>query len=415
MSRYKTNRNSSSRNEMNHASEPSFEPRHRKPKRSFSNFLYRSALVILVVIIVSALFVEAAKSYYMRKIDYVPPPANPTIIDENGSTVTLSDVATETTVIPLPQVDGVHNILLIGTDSRYKKDKADGSGHLADIIMILTVNENDNSLKLTSIQRDNLVYIPGYTDPQKINSAMTYGGPELLMLVIENSLRIDLSEYAFVNMSKMERVVDAVGGVTVNVSEEERTNVLGGLNELVAEQNEVFGSPLDSNLLLETGNVKLNGRQAVAYSRIRKVGNGDYDRSKRQVEVLRSLMTRFMNMSFTSKVNVLDDILSLITTNIDQKSIEWYALTFLPEMENAEFEYKQIPFAGYSNSGMYYDLRTNGEWSIRTNWNGMIPLFYQYIYGETFAFDPVEPIPEAPVATPTPTPMDEDTKPGGSS
>lgn len=415
MTRGKPNKNSSSNTEMHSAAGSSSEQRHRKPKRSFSQFLYRSTLVILVVIIVSVLFLEATKEYYLGKIDYVPPQINPTIIDENGSTVTLSDVATETTVIPLPHVDGIHNILLIGTDSRYKTDKADGSGHLADIIMILTVNENDNSLKLTSIQRDNLVYIPGYTDPQKINSAMTYGGPELLMLVVENSLRIEISEYAFVNMNKMEKVVDAVGGVTVNVSEEERTNVLGGLNELVVEQNEVFGSPLDSNLLLETGNVKLNGRQAVAYSRIRKVGNGDYDRSKRQVEVLRSLMTRFMNMSFTSKVNVLDDICSLITTNIGPESIEWYALTFLPEMENATFEYRQIPFDGYSNSGMYYDLRTKGEWSIRTNWNGMIPEFYQYIFGETFAFDPVELISEAPIATPTPIPLDDATEPGGTS
>jgi len=144
----------------------------------------------------------------------------------------------------MPAVKGVHNILLIGIDSRSSTYTKDGTGNLADIIMILTVNENDNSIKLTSIQRDSYAYFPGYKDPQKINAAMTYGGPPLLMHVIENHLRVNLEQYAFVDMNHMEKVVDAVGGVVVNVTEDERSSPYG-LNDLVKEQNTAFGSTAD--------------------------------------------------------------------------------------------------------------------------------------------------------------------------
>ena len=135
------------------------------------------------------------------------------------------------------------------------------------------------------------------------------------MHVIENHLRVNLEQYAFVDMNHMEKVVDAVGGVVVNVTEDERSSPYG-LNDLVAEQNIVFGSPADSHMLTTTGDVLLDGRQAVAYARIRHVGNGDYDRSKRQVEVLQSLMHKFMGLDVLSKANALDKILSLVSTNI---------------------------------------------------------------------------------------------------
>jgi len=390
--------------------------KNRKRKITAGQVLFRMVLVILVVVIVAALCFIFVKDYYIGRVNIIEAKPNQTYIDENGSAIKISDAATESTINSLPHVDGIHNILLIGIDSRSTSYIKDGSGHLADIIMIMTVNENDNSIKLTSIQRDSYVFIPGYTQPQKVNAAMTYGGPDLLMLVLQSQLRIELTEYAYVDMNHMEKVIDAVGGVKVNVSESERTNVLGGLNELVAEQNEVFGSPAGSHMLTETGDVTLDGRQAVAYARIRKVGNGDYDRSKRQIEVLTSLMSRFMKLSITGKAGALDDVLSLISTNIPKNNLEWYALTFLPGIKSSTFEYMSVPMTGYSNEGMYYDIKTKGEWSIRPNWNGIIPKLQEYIFGKTFVFDPVATIPKAPSATPTPTPVGsgDNTKTGGS-
>jgi len=165
-------------------------------------------------------------------------------------------------------------------------------------------------------------------------------------------------------------------------------------------------------MLTTTGDVLLDGRQAVAYARIRHVGNGDYDRSKRHVEVLQSLMHRFMGLDVLSKANALDKILSLVSTNITKSELEVYVLAYLPKIKSAEFQYLQIPVTCYSNEGTYSDFRS-GEWSIRPNLNGLIPLVQDYMYGKTFPFDPVPVIPKAPTDIPSPTASKDDTQTGG--
>jgi len=394
---------------------PNSRNRKRKKKLTGKQIAMRVLLAVMIVLILTVIGACLFKNHLENQMTYIPTNMNPTMKDEDGSVVPLSNVATETTTMAMPVVNGVHNILLIGIDSRSNSDSysKDGSGNLADIIMILTLNETDNTIKLTSVQRDSYVYIPGYTDPQKINAAMTYGGPPLLMLVLESHLRINLEQYAFVDMNHMEKVVDAVGGVTVNVSEAERSSDYG-LNDLIEEQNVAFGSPEGAHWLTSTGDVTLDGRQAVAYARIRHVGNGDYDRSKRQIEVLQSLMSQFMSLGVLDKANAMADILSLISTNMKKSDIDGYALNLLPNIKSAEFEYLQIPMAGYSNEGTYSDFRAN-EWSIRPNWNGIIPVVQEYMYGTTFPFDPAPVIPKAPIDTPTPTaaPANDDTQSGG--
>lgn len=371
-----------------------------KKKNKKSKLALRVFLVIvsfIVVFLAVAFFMLTAyKDNLLNKMHFLPVVSNPTMINEEGSVVEILDVIqTETTVIPIPEFDYIHNILLIGTDSRAKSYTEDGSGNLADVIIIMSINENDNTIKMMSIARDNYVYIPGYSDPQKINAAMVYGGPELLMIAIENSLRIELDEYAFVNFYHMEKIVNAVGGVYVNVSEEERTSVEGGLNELIREQNLKFGSEETQYFVETAGTQLLNGRQAVAYSRIRKVGNGDFGRSKRQIEVLDSLLKQFNKLSISKKLDAVETIASQIFTNITKDKVEWYAFTFLANYSSTEFDYLQLPLEGYSNQGMYSDF-VKGQWSIRPDWNGMIPTVQEFIFGETFPVDPVREIPGAP-------------------
>ena len=371
--------------------------RRRKGKKSgFKKGLIITGAILAVVIVAVIIGAIWAKDNLLNKINYETP--NHTMIDEDGSVVSISDLANETTVYSPPVEEGITNILLIGIDSRSKTYSKDGTGNLADIIMILTIDKNDNTMKLMSIQRDCYAYIPGYSEPKKINAAMSYGGPELLKLVIKNSLRIDIKQYAYVDINHMEKIIDAVGGVTVNVSEAERTAAYG-LNDLVKVQNQNVGDPENAHMLDVSGTVTLDGRQAVSYARIRHVGNGDYERSERQVEVLTSLMKNYMNLDIAKKVDVLGEVLSQISTNMKKSEIEDYIYNFLPKLSSAKLEYMSVPIAGYSNEGTY-----GIEWSIRPNWNGMIPLVQQYIFGKTFPYDKVDTIPEAPIVTPTPTP-----------
>lgn len=357
--------------------------------------LYIFLLVVIALVSFSIGGVFAYKDYLLNLPSYISDDSNATMVNEEGSVVNISQViASETTVIDIPEYEHIHNILLIGVDSRSRSYSTSGAGSRADVIMIMSVNEEESTIKLLSIARDSYAYIPGYSDPQKINGAMTYGGADLLMATVERSLRIELDEYAFVNFYHMEKVINAIGGVYVHVSEAERTEP-GGLNSIISSSNREREIDENTDIVQQAGTQRLNGRQAVAYSRIRYVGNGDYGRSLRQVEVMQSLLTQFTKRSVKQQVSAIENILPHVATNIEQEQIEWYAFGFLSKMESPELEYMKLPINEHCNQGYYSDFY-KGQWSIRPDWNAMIPYVQEYIFGETFPVDPVRTIPGAP-------------------
>lgn len=329
-------------------------------------------------------------NYLFSQIDFIEPEqVNQTIVNEVGETVVIKEI-TETTEIEYIEEETVHNYLLIGIDSRSRNYTEDGTGGLSDVNMIMSVDTAKGTIKLVSIARDSYANIPGFNNPAKINSAMSRGGPELLKATVESNLRLTIDGYAYVNFYNMAQVIDAVGGVYINVTKSE-LYADHGLNDCLREVNALYGYDATYQQVNQTGTIWVNGRQAVAYSRIRYVGNGDYERSERQVEVLRSLLSQFMALSVTGKAAAIDDILSCISTNISQDEITKYAFDFLPSLSNIEIQYMQLPIQGCFNSGMYGD-----EWSIRPNWNAMIPYVQQFFYGESIDFDRVTDINHAP-------------------
>ncbi len=353
-------------------------------------------IVLVLTIIAGGIYIAAMryKDYLLDQIEYIPKEENPTFINEESSVVHISEYTSETYIPPIEE-EHIHNFLLIGIDSRSRKYTEDGTGSLADVIMVMSVDDSEGTIKLVTIQRDCYAYVPGHTNPMKINAAMSYGGPDLLSAVVENHLRIVLDGYAYVNFYNMEKVIDAVGGIDIEVSKAEVFHEPGGLNSNLREQNNLVGDPPEKYVLSTSGMVHLNGRQAVAYSRIREVGDGVYGRTERQVKVLNELLKEFSNLSTTSKLAALDDILDMVATNISRDDVEKYAFDFLPEVRNMKIESLGIPIDGYSRQGMFSDVRAN-EWSIRPDWNGMIPLVQEFLYGETTDFDRVKEIPKAP-------------------
>ena len=338
---------------------------------------------LLGVLVGLALFGVWYKDYLLDQITYETTQSNEvaTIVNEVGETVALSEVV-ETTQFSYAQDEPVKNFLLIGIDSRTKKYSSDGKGDRSDVIVVMSIDSKNGTIKLVSVARDSYAYFPGYKTPHKINAAMSYGGPTLLQATVENCLRIKIDGYAYVNFSHMAQIIDAVGGVYVNMSSGEKKVA----NQYIRELSK------SAALITDTGNgTWLNGTQAVAYARIRYVGNGDYERMERQVEVLRSLMQQYMKLSATKKLACMDDILGAIVTNIDRKDIEHYAFDFLPSLQKAEMQYLQLPIDGTVNQGTY-----GGEWSMRVNWNAIVPYVQEFFYGERFEFDPVKIPPKAP-------------------
>ena len=362
------------------------------------------ALTVVAIILGLALGVGLFIKWYsyqlLSRITYVTN-SEATFVDEAGNTVNIEAVRQTTIYEPIDTSDNIHNFLLIGIDSRSRNYNETGTGGLSDVTMVMSVNSTQGTIKLISIARDCYVHVPGYSNPMKINAAMSRGGPDVLCATVEDALRINIDGWAYVNFYHMAEIIDAVGGVYCDVSSSE-LNSEGGLNWNLAEVNNLTGLPSSTDAVTNTGYIWLNGRQAVAYARIRKI-DSDYKRSERQVEVLRSLMTQFISLSPTGKLAAMDDILSAITTNIPMDDIQYYALTFLPSVNNIELEYMQLPIEGCFYSGMFGD-----EWSIRPNWNGMIPYVQEFFYGETTQFDPVPDISNSPALSNCPTDLNID-------
>lgn len=210
------------------------------------------------------------------------------------------------TELPM-QEQGVVNILLIGNDSRENGD--DGR---SDAMILLSVSSKTKTIYMTSLLRDMYVEIPGH-DNNRLNAAYSFGGAELLMETIEKNFDISVNRYVLVNFEAFAGLVDAVGGIELELTSEEIEYVNGYL----VEYNMLTGRPqgtdnMDTSL---SGLVHLNGPQALAYSRNRYLGT-DFGRTERQRKVLAAVIKKLPSALLTNAGNLMDGLLPNLTTNL---------------------------------------------------------------------------------------------------
>ncbi|MCY6354624.1 LCP family protein [Clostridium sp. ZS2-4] len=232
----------------------------------------------------------------------------------------------------LRTVEGITNILLIGSDARSLNEKS-----RSDAIMILTIDSIHKKLKVTSILRDTYVKIPGYGE-EKINHSFNYGGPELLLKSIENNLSIKLDKYVIVNFFGFKDLINSIGGLDIDIKPEE----VKESNKIMLELNE---DP--SNLIKNSGLQHFNGQQVLAYSRIRHVGNGCYDRTHRQRHVVSLIINKLTDTPVIKYPVVASKLLPYVKTNIDISEILNYAYTVY-QIKNFTPEQLQIPLTELS-------------------------------------------------------------------
>lgn len=354
-----------------------FSKKSKKRGKKKFGILFGVLAALIGIIVGVVCFGYWYKEYLLNKITYETRESGAvvTIVNEKGETVVLNEV-TQTTKFKPIQDEPIKNFLLIGIDSRENYYSEDGLGDRSDVICVMSIDKKQGTIKLLSVARDSYALFPGYENFHKINAAMTWGGPDLLEETVEECLRIKIDGYAYVNFSHMAQIIDAVGGVYVDLSYSE----LEVANDYI-ERMDPYADPI-YNAGYDTW---LNGIQAVGYARIRYVGDGEYERMEREVEVLRSILDQYMSLSATDKLAAMDDVLEAIVTDIDKSEIEKLAFEFLPSMKNVEMQYLQLPIEGCYNCGMYGD-----EWSMRCNWNAFIPYVQKYFYGRTTEFDEVE-------------------------
>ena len=203
--------------------------------------------------------------------------------------------------------NGVINILLIGNDSR-----ENGEDGRSDAMILISISDKTKTITMTSLLRDMYVDIPGH-DGNRLNAAYSYGGAELLMQTIQQNFDIEVHRYALVNFQAFANLVDAVGGVDLELTNGEVNYVNGYL----VEYNMLEGRPegtdyLDTSL---SGMIHLNGPQALAYTRNRYIGT-DFGRTERQRKVLAAVMKKMPGTLAVNSGELIDGLFPNLTTNL---------------------------------------------------------------------------------------------------
>ena len=218
------------------------------------------------------------------------------------------------------------NIAILGIDSR---NDSYGTDYRTDCIMIASINKKTNDIKLYSIYRDTYVRmtLDGKIVLNKINQAY-YGGVENTIKTINENLDLNIKEYILADFDAVANFVDAVDGVEISITTEEAKYINDGIKEIKKVSGK-YASEIQSS-----GKQKLNGMQAVAYSRIRNTEGADYKRTERMRTVLEKAINKLKKLNTYEMNSVISELLPKIRTNLSSFDI----LGLVPTLLNANLQ-----------------------------------------------------------------------------
>lgn len=259
----------------------------------------------------------------------------------------------------------VVNILLIGTDKR--DDTWAGN---SDSMILASINNNTKEIILTSIMRDTYVTIPNYGNG-KVNLAHALGGAPYLTQTIEANFGIDINYYASVNFNSFISIIDIMGGIPMYVTPDEVRVANQYIDDMYNEGNI---TEKGEYLPAEGGNLYLTGTQALAFSRIRYVGNSDYERTERQRRVLEEVFTKARSLSLSQLTQIVNVVSPYVTHNIPGEELMNLVL-MLPTLLSYDMVSDRIPY-----DGMYQMVIINNQDMLVPDWPSTIAQLYGKIY-----------------------------------
>ncbi|WP_311200261.1 LCP family protein [Oceanobacillus sojae] len=260
--------------------------------------LRRGILIPLVVVAVALLAVIGYGSYLYVKANNA---VTGSFEDDGRDKSDLREFEVD------PNIDNV-SILIIGVDENEKRNNANSSR--SDTLMLATFNKDEKSVKLVSIPRDTYVYVPEVGREDKITHAHAYGGPKATIETVENLMNIPVDYYVRVNFHAFVDVVDAIGGIDIDVPYE------------LTEQD---SSDKAGAIHLYPGEQKLDGEEALAFARTRKLDN-DIERGKRQMEVVDAVADKATSVG--SVLN-FDDLIAAVGNNMNTNMSFKEMMTFI--------------------------------------------------------------------------------------
>lgn len=356
----------------------------KKMKKSTKIILAVIISIVVLILVVGITFVALAY-HYIGKIDIVPhqetemsvvdsipdddlvdsdtPDSPQEDIDKVDSDI-QNNIDNNQNVEPVFD-DDVYNVLLIGTDSRNNTERG-----RSDTMILVSINKKTEEIHMTSFMRDSYVSIPGKNN-NRINASYAYGGPDLLMDTIEQNFKIKVDNYVRVNFFSFMEVIDAVGGVTITVTDSE----VPVLNNYVGELNGLLGLDANDGKLSSGGTYNLSGKQALGYCRIRYVGNADFQRTQRQRDVMMKVFEKAKSMSVSELDEFLNVLLPKITTNIQEDEIFSLILNS-PKYFKYDVYQHRVP-----SDGTYSFMTINRMSVLGIDFDANIKMLKEEIYG----------------------------------
>ena len=348
------------------------------PKRKKKGLAGRITILVLSMIMLLA---GSGLIFYYNVLDSMnfkelePSPAVPSTTITETTTVSVSPGGST-----LLSSNNVLNILLFGKDYTESEDDYGRS----DTTILLSIDNVNKKLKLTSFQRDTYVAIPGHGD-NKINSAFSLGGEKLAIDTIETNFGVKVDKYATVDFDSFRDIIEILGGVDIELSLEEI--------EYINAQIDVNDQLDDTNFLeydpnKETQMMHLDGYQALWYARDRGEENlggnpeytfsgDDWDRTQRQRKLIDTVLQDLRSKaSLTDLVAIANKIGPLVTTNLKKGDI-----TFLISNMMTYLGYDMVDLSLPSTGNWQYSHSDDGQSIIEiTNWPNVRRDVANFIY-----------------------------------
>ena len=296
----------------------------RKQHDTFARWAMKLLCSLLALVLVLLLGATALFQQVLGKIHYTQPVADfGTRLSGFVSNLASEGFGTESGLIG-GTGSGIVNILLIGQDRREGEETA-----RSDSMILCTYHRKTGNVAMTSFLRDLYVPIPGHHN-NRINAAYSEGGAALLDRTLRENFDLHIDGNIEVDFSQFSQIIDLLGGVQLELREDE-----------AAEINKETGSELAA------GTQVLNGEQALTYARIRKLdADGDFSRTSRQRKVMNALVSRYRNMQWKELLPLMDQLLPLISTDMNYGKLVLLAMEIMPKLSGAQITSQRIPADG---------------------------------------------------------------------
>ena len=298
----------------------------KKRKKTALTILILAIAVLAAIAIIFFLFLEGTLNS-IKRVDksneaYVARSDETFEVDSSAGSDTMNadDVNFNAGNIDVMDSDDVKNILLIGQDKRSNQKTRTRS----DTMIIASINTKTNKITMVSLMRDMYVPIPGYS-ANRINAAYVFGGMSLLDQVIKEDFGISIDGNVVVDFDGFLETMTKIGDLDIELTEDEANYM---------NANEGLGSAEDNASVskawgLTAGVNSLTPEQALTYSRMRYVGNSDWERTERQRKLLTAVFKKAKKSSVTKILSMVSDLIPYFETDLSNKEILKYVKTVL--------------------------------------------------------------------------------------